>query len=84
MHTPPLIKTVEELRKEISLLEVLSEIEVAVSNMEQSNKSDKDVHPLDKIYEKLNCIVKPLTMADPMFEVIRFLELSILRLLRII
>jgi poly [ADP-ribose] polymerase 2/3/4 len=69
MRVPPMIKTLEELRKEICLLEVLSEIEVAVSSMDQTAKTDKNVHPLDKIYEKLNCNVKPLPNDDPMYEV---------------
>uniref|UniRef100_A0A914E036 Poly [ADP-ribose] polymerase n=1 Tax=Acrobeloides nanus TaxID=290746 RepID=A0A914E036_9BILA len=61
MRVPPMIKTLEELQ-----------IEVAVSSMDQTAKTDKNVHPLDKIYEKLNCDVKPLLNDDPMYELITY------------
>jgi len=68
----PLIKTLDELRKEINLVVMLSQVEFFMKSLEEIEKSDKNIHPLDQIYEKLNCIIRPLEVNDPIVELITY------------
>uniref|UniRef100_A0A8C3B0C5 Poly [ADP-ribose] polymerase n=1 Tax=Cyclopterus lumpus TaxID=8103 RepID=A0A8C3B0C5_CYCLU len=58
LKTPPVIHTEDELKEKISLLEALSDIQIAVK-MVQSSK-DGDEHPLDRQYSSLHCQMQPL------------------------
>jgi len=54
MRQPPLIKTKEELKRELDLLEVLQEIEVAIRTM-KAEHDEPGLHQLDRHYRSLNC-----------------------------
>ncbi|MCJ1228206.1 hypothetical protein MMC12_004867 [Toensbergia leucococca] len=56
-HRPPMIDNNELLRKEVSMLDTLTDMEVANTIMKSSNDKDKDtesVNVLDKRFEDLN------------------------------
>lgn len=53
MNRPPLIKTTELINKASQRLDMLKEIQIGVSIL-QNNQSQLNIHPLDKIYNDLN------------------------------
>lgn len=66
--TPPLIKTIQHLKKEIELLEALDEIEIAFTtlNIDMNTR----LNPIDQQYEQLKCQLKPIEKTDEMFDII--------------
>ncbi|XP_019748466.1 poly [ADP-ribose] polymerase 2 isoform X2 [Hippocampus comes] len=70
LKTPPLIRTEDELKKKIELLEALSDIQIAVKMVESSSDGDNE-HPLDRHYRSLNCKLDPL---DPLCEEYKVIE----------
>ncbi|KAM8839066.1 poly [ADP-ribose] polymerase 2 isoform 1-T1 [Synchiropus picturatus] len=73
LKTPPLIRTEDELKEKISLLEALSDIQIAVK-MVQSGKDD-DEHPLDRQYRALRCQLDPLDSSSHEYQVLeRYLQ----------
>ncbi|KAI1901239.1 hypothetical protein AGOR_G00032250 [Albula goreensis] len=58
LRTPPIIRTEEDLKQKIALLEALSDIQIAVK-MAQSD-TDSVEHPLDRQYRSLHCQLQPL------------------------
>ncbi|XP_035527134.1 poly [ADP-ribose] polymerase 2 [Morone saxatilis] len=72
LKTPPMIRSEAELKEKISLLEALSDIQIAVKMVQSSNDSDE--HPLDRQYRSLQCQLQPLDSAGNEYKVIeRFL-----------
>uniref|UniRef100_A0A8C4GG11 Poly [ADP-ribose] polymerase n=1 Tax=Dicentrarchus labrax TaxID=13489 RepID=A0A8C4GG11_DICLA len=61
LKTPPMIRSEAELKEKISLLEALSDIQIAVKMVQSSNDSDE--HPLDRQYRSLQCQLQPLDSA---------------------
>ncbi|XP_077381446.1 poly [ADP-ribose] polymerase 2 isoform X2 [Festucalex cinctus] len=70
LKTPPLIRTEDELKKKIALLEALSDIQIAVKMVESAGDG-RDEHPLDRHYHSLNCLLEPL---DPVGEEYKVIE----------
>ncbi|XP_049603711.1 poly [ADP-ribose] polymerase 2 [Syngnathus scovelli] len=70
LKTPPLIRTEDELKKKIELLEALSDIQIAVKMVESAGDGH-DEHPLDRHYRSLNCLLHPL---DPLGEEYKVIE----------
>uniref|UniRef100_A0A3Q3B584 Poly [ADP-ribose] polymerase n=1 Tax=Kryptolebias marmoratus TaxID=37003 RepID=A0A3Q3B584_KRYMA len=68
LRTPPVIRTEEELKEKIALLEALSDIQIAVK-MVQSN-ADSDEHPLDNQYHSLRCKLQPLDSSSHEYKVV--------------
>ncbi|XP_062849781.1 poly [ADP-ribose] polymerase 2 [Trichomycterus rosablanca] len=68
LRTPPVIRTEEELKEKIALLEALSDIQIAVKMVQSSAASDE--HPVDKHYHALKCHLHPLDPAGHEFQVI--------------
>lgn len=68
LKTPPLIRTEEELKEKIALLEALSDIQIAVKMVQSSEDSDE--HPLDRQYHSLRCKMQPLDSSNPEYKVI--------------
>ncbi|GMT33620.1 hypothetical protein PFISCL1PPCAC_24917, partial [Pristionchus fissidentatus] len=66
---PALIKTPKQLKNEIQLLDLLSDIEYAIKTMKQETK-EEDVHPVDRHYASLKCELNPLEKKEEEFEVI--------------
>ncbi|XP_034021275.1 poly [ADP-ribose] polymerase 2 isoform X2 [Thalassophryne amazonica] len=68
LKTPPIIRTEEELKEKISLLEALSDIQIAVKMVQSSEDSDE--HPSDKQYRSLHCKLQPLDPTSHEYKVI--------------
>uniref|UniRef100_A0A8C6SUP8 Poly [ADP-ribose] polymerase n=1 Tax=Neogobius melanostomus TaxID=47308 RepID=A0A8C6SUP8_9GOBI len=58
LKPPPIIRTEQELKEKIELLEALSDIQIAVKMVQSS--SDSDEHPVDRQYKSLQCGLQPL------------------------
>ncbi|KAH0626286.1 hypothetical protein JD844_001196 [Phrynosoma platyrhinos] len=58
LKTPPLIRTENELKEKLQLLEALSEIRIGIKAV-RSERLDQE-HPLDQNYRGLNCELQPL------------------------
>ncbi|KAM9789662.1 poly [ADP-ribose] polymerase 2 [Neosynchiropus ocellatus] len=73
LRTPPLIRTEDELKEKISLLEALSDIQIAVKMVQSS--ADDDEHPVDRQYRALRCQLDPLDSSSHEFQVLeRYLQ----------
>uniref|UniRef100_A0A8C4DMA6 Poly [ADP-ribose] polymerase n=1 Tax=Dicentrarchus labrax TaxID=13489 RepID=A0A8C4DMA6_DICLA len=73
LKTPPMIRSEAELKEKISLLEALSDIQIAVKMVQSSNDSDE--HPLDRQYRSLQCQLQPLDSATNEYKVVeKFLQ----------
>ncbi|XP_026876693.2 poly [ADP-ribose] polymerase 2 [Electrophorus electricus] len=68
LRTPPVIRTEQELKEKIALLEALSDIRIAVKIAESSSQSDE--HPLDRQYCSLKCQLQPLASDSHEFQLI--------------
>ncbi|KAM6918660.1 poly [ADP-ribose] polymerase 2 [Xenentodon cancila] len=68
LKTPPIIRTDDELKEKITLLEALSDIQIAVKMVQSS--ADSDEHPLDRQYHSLQCKLQPLDSSSNEFKVI--------------
>ncbi|XP_059200112.1 poly [ADP-ribose] polymerase 2 [Centropristis striata] len=68
LRTPPIIRTEDELKEKISLLEALSDIQIAVKMVQSSENSDE--HPLDRQYSSLQCQLQSLDPSSHEFTVI--------------
>ncbi|XP_059807570.1 poly [ADP-ribose] polymerase 2 [Hypanus sabinus] len=69
LKTPPLISTRKELQEKISLLEALSDIEVAIGVVKKEHNSTEN--PLDRHYHALQCSLQPLEHSSHQFQVIK-------------
>ncbi|XP_034558442.1 poly [ADP-ribose] polymerase 2 isoform X2 [Notolabrus celidotus] len=68
LKTPPIIRTENELKEKITLLEALSDIQIAVKMVQSSENSDE--HPLDRQYQSLKCQLQPLESSCEEYKVI--------------
>ncbi|XP_076829790.1 poly [ADP-ribose] polymerase 2 [Brachyhypopomus gauderio] len=68
LRTPPVIRTEQELKEKVALLEALSDIRIAVKMAESSYQSDE--HPLDSQYRSLQCQLQPLASDSHEFQLI--------------
>ncbi|KAJ8011790.1 hypothetical protein DPEC_G00061910 [Dallia pectoralis] len=73
LKTPPIIRSEEELKEKIALLEALSDIQIAVKMVQSSAFGDE--HPLDRQYRSLQCQLQPLPTGSQEYQVIeRYLQ----------
>uniref|UniRef100_A0AAV2JNQ0 Poly [ADP-ribose] polymerase n=1 Tax=Knipowitschia caucasica TaxID=637954 RepID=A0AAV2JNQ0_KNICA len=73
LKTPPIIRTEEELKEKIKLLEALSDIQIAVKMVQSSSGGDE--HILDQQYKSLDCGLQPLEASAHEYQVIeRYLQ----------
>lgn len=73
LRTPPIIRTEEELKEKIALLETLSDIQIAVKMVQFGG--DSEDHPLDRQYHSLHCQLHPLPSSSHEYQVIeRYLQ----------
>jgi poly [ADP-ribose] polymerase len=63
-----LIKTIQQLKHEIELLEALDDIEVAFSAL--STDVNDRLNPIDQNYEQLKCELHPLNKTDEIYQII--------------
>ncbi|XP_072479132.1 poly [ADP-ribose] polymerase 2 isoform X2 [Notamacropus eugenii] len=68
LRTPPLIRTEQELKDKIQLLEALGDIEIAIKLVKTELKIPE--HPLDQHYRNLRCALRPLDHSCHEFKVI--------------
>ncbi|CAG5896401.1 unnamed protein product [Menidia menidia] len=68
LKTPPIIRTEDELKEKITLLEALSDIRIAVKMVQSSAGGDE--HPLDRQYRSLQCKLQPLDSSSNEYQVI--------------
>ncbi|XP_036592249.1 poly [ADP-ribose] polymerase 2 isoform X2 [Trichosurus vulpecula] len=68
LRTPPLIRTEQELKDKIQLLEALGDIEIAIKLVKTELKIPE--HPLDQHYRNLHCALRPLDHSCHEFKVI--------------
>ncbi|XP_069100419.1 poly [ADP-ribose] polymerase 2 [Pleurodeles waltl] len=68
LKTPPMIRTEEELKEKILLLEALGDIEIAIKLVKK--EADSLEHPLDQQYHKLDCALHPLNHNSEEFKII--------------
>ncbi|XP_040910527.1 poly [ADP-ribose] polymerase 2 [Toxotes jaculatrix] len=68
LKTPPIIRTEDELKEKIALLEALSDIQIAVKMVQSSEDSDE--HPVDRQYHSLQCKLQPLDSSSDEYKVI--------------
>lgn len=68
---PKLLKTMEEFKGELDLLEALSDVEVANSAMKKEEESDSvPMNPSDRRYEHLKCIFTVLDKKNTTYKMI--------------
>lgn len=73
MKRPPLIRTTEEVKIKLNLLEALGDIQIAIKALHEEEESLE--HPIDKHYKTLNCSLTPLDHESDDFKVIaKYLE----------
>ncbi|KAK0404704.1 hypothetical protein QR680_017585 [Steinernema hermaphroditum] len=71
MRQPPLIKTKEALKKELALLDVLSDIEVAVRKLnEGKDELTSKINPIDRHYESMKCDLTPLESSNSEYKIV--------------
>jgi poly [ADP-ribose] polymerase len=64
-NTPPLIKTIQQLKQEIELLEALDEIEIAFTTL--NIDVNTRLNPLDQHYEQLKCRLNPIETTEEIY-----------------
>uniref|UniRef100_A0A914ZJZ2 Poly [ADP-ribose] polymerase n=2 Tax=Parascaris TaxID=6254 RepID=A0A914ZJZ2_PARUN len=69
MRQPPLIKTQEQIKVEISLLEALSDIEVAIRTL-NVGENDLTINTLDRHYANMKCALDVVEAKDSRFEMV--------------
>ncbi|KAI8496848.1 Poly [ADP-ribose] polymerase 2 [Branchiostoma belcheri] len=68
MRQPPVIRTHEELKAKLKLLEALDDIEVAMTLLKE--KTDSHQHPVDKQYQALKCQLEPVEHTHPHYKIV--------------
>lgn len=68
LRPPPIIRSEEELKEKIELLEALSDIQIAVKVVQSSGDSEE--HPLDRQYKSLHCGLQPLQSSAHEYQII--------------
>jgi poly [ADP-ribose] polymerase len=66
---PKMIKTLQEFKEELALLEALSDIEITTSAMKEKEES-VSIHPSDQNYQRLKCELTPLKKTNPTYKMI--------------
>ncbi|XP_033626574.1 poly [ADP-ribose] polymerase 2-like isoform X2 [Asterias rubens] len=69
MRRPPVIRSKDELRAKIALLEALGDIQVAMTILKENRNVDE--HPIDSQYHSLKCTMKSLEKTHPDFKMIQ-------------
>ncbi|XP_071091568.1 poly [ADP-ribose] polymerase 2-like [Haliotis cracherodii] len=67
MKTPPIIRTKQEVKDKIQLLEALSDIEIAIKMLKEGDMSE---NPVDRHYHSLKCGLEPLDKGHDDFKLL--------------
>lgn len=65
MMVPPVIKSLEMLKRKMELLDILGDLEIASKLLAEAKKSG--VNPIDQAYDSLNCELAPISHSSPEF-----------------
>lgn len=68
MRTPPLIRTKDDVKAKIQMLEALADIEIAMKIIKEEGADD--VNPIDSHYTSLKCDLQALDKTHPEFEIV--------------
>ncbi|VDL70778.1 unnamed protein product [Nippostrongylus brasiliensis] len=68
-RAPPLIKTQEDFKKELLLLETLKDIEVSYKVLRSARESKDNRAHVDRFYDKMHCQLHPLERDNDEFKV---------------
>lgn len=68
MRQPPLIKTMEQLKNEMTLLEMLANIEISVRAI-QEKSGDENLNPIDRHFLNMRCDLSVIASDDPQYKV---------------
>ena len=68
MTRPPIIRTNKVVKEKVALLEALGDIEIAVTLLKETKKTD--VHPVDQHYIGLCCELEPVSRITDEFKLI--------------
>ena len=66
MQRPPVLRTKNEVKAKLSLLEALGDIQIAIKMLKEGDKKD---NPVDRHYKSLHCELKPLEKKHADFKV---------------
>ncbi|KAF6773541.1 hypothetical protein AHF37_07797 [Paragonimus kellicotti] len=69
MRVPPLLRTIDEVKEKLELLQALDDIEFAIKVLKTDTTSTQNV--LDQRYKQLECDLKPLESTTSMFSILR-------------
>ncbi|KAG5444223.1 Poly [ADP-ribose] polymerase 2, variant 2 [Clonorchis sinensis] len=69
MRVPPLLRTMDEVKEKLELLEALDDIEFAVNMMKKDKKPTQNL--IDSQYQRLECELKPIESDHPMYTIVR-------------
>ena len=69
MKKPPLIRTTDEIKEKMDLLEALNDIQIAVTVMKES-ADEEELNLLDIYYNSLNCDISPLGKKDDDYKIV--------------
>lgn len=69
MQRPPVIRTKQEFKAKLALLEALSDIQVAMTIL-KSERNEKE-HPVDQQYHSLKCGITPLAKTSEIFKMVK-------------
>lgn len=79
MKQPTLIKTIKQLKIELSLLDALSKIEIAIKTIKKGDNIK--CHPLDHQYISMHCSIAVVDMSDSRYVVsVVYLSFNVLSL----
>ncbi|CAF0734869.1 unnamed protein product [Adineta steineri] len=67
-NTPPLIKTIQQLKSEIELLEALDDIEIAFTTL--NIETNTRLNPIDQHYAQLKCKLNPIDKTKDTYTII--------------
>lgn len=70
MKRPPLIRTAEDVKIKLDLLEALGDIQIAVKALKEEEEEESLEHPIDKHYKTLHCALEPLDHEHNDFQMI--------------
>ena len=70
MKKPPLIRTTEEIKEKMELLEALDDIQIGVSIMKES-ADEQNLNLLDVYYKSLKCEINPLDKSNGDYKVVK-------------
>ncbi|MCL4139141.1 UNVERIFIED_CONTAM: hypothetical protein GTU68_044869, partial [Idotea baltica] len=68
MRVPPMIRTHQEIREKMKLLEALGDIQAAMNVLNQP--LDDNVHPVDQKYNAIQCDIETLDKADQEYKML--------------